>query len=563
MRESIQQWSVVGIGDTPLAKPYQLKPGRTTIGRSRSNDIRLPDKSVSREHAVLEFGEEGLTITDLESVNGVLVNSVPRGSAHLQPDDILTIGDFQFTVSPSTGTTPSKRQKMAAVSKTVNAMKTVPKDTPLPVLKGERRLSAIYFISAWLAEDMEEQQVIEKALPILRQALKASQVHFYNERQDLISYSLDANSEKPMKIAGFLSDQFQAAPEAITFDGQDIKYHQKGFGNFNYLVCPLKPNSRIKGETPYIVLIKPGDWQQFDSQDRVLIQAITQIWSRTTARIQRIQHLSKENQLLNTHASVEQPVMLGDSPAMEKLRSRIEKSAANDAPLMIVGETGTGKEVAAWMIHQNSNRKDKPFVKLNCAAIPEGLIESELFGHNKGAFTDARRDRLGKFEQADGGTLFLDEIGEMPLSVQSKVLRAIETSEFERVGSEGSTKVDIRIVTATHRNLKEMVEKETFRQDLLFRLDVLRIKTPALRDHLEDIEVLADHFLRLCSEKNGVSYPSLQKGAIDALMKHDWPGNVRELRNVMQRAALLTNSPEITGEFMEEILDDLEDDQDW
>ncbi|MDB4459229.1 sigma 54-interacting transcriptional regulator [bacterium] len=558
MREKIQQWSLCGLDGAPSERPINIKAGKTTIGRGEENELRLSDKSVSREHAVIECTDGGLVIHDQNSANGVYVNKIPRKTAHLQPGDQLTIGDFLFQVDVGHSDNTLKNDNLETSDKKENAM-----PGTLPSFKGDRRLTAIYFINAWLAEDSEETVVIEKALPILLQALKSTEVHYYNERQELVRSCLDKDfAKKPLKVANFLSDHFQAAPESMIFFGDDLRYHQKRFGEFNYLVSPLKPTPKIKGTFPYLLLIKPSEWTPFDRQDRVLIHAISQIWSRTSAYVQNHHHLSSENKM-PSQTSGEQPVMLGESDSIKKLRRRIEKSATNDAPVMIVGETGTGKEAAAWMIHEKSQRKNERFIKVNCSAIPDGLIESELFGHDKGAFTDARRDHLGKFEQADGGTLFLDEIGEMPLNVQSKVLRAIETSEFERVGSESSTRVDIRIITATHRNLKKMVGNGTFRQDLLFRLDVLRIKTPPLREHLDDIPELAQHFLKQCSEKNGVSFPLLTDRALELLAAHSWPGNVRELRNIMQRTALLAETPHIDDVFMRDIIEELEDENEW
>ena len=210
------------------------------------------------------------------------------------------------------------------------------------------------------------------------------------------------------------------------------------------------------------------------------------------------------------------------------------------------GDTGSGKEVIAQFIHENSARKQKPFVKVNCSAIPETLIESELFGHVKGAFTDARQDRKGKFVQADGGSIFLDEIGEMPMHVQPKLLRAIENGEVEPLGSEKVVRINVRIIAATHRDLKQMVQDKQFREDLFYRLNVVVIPVPPLRDHLEDVDALAAHFLERFCVENGLAEMSLAPEALAELKQQSWPGNVRELRNVVQRCAASSESPFIT-----------------
>jgi two-component system response regulator HydG len=243
--------------------------------------------------------------------------------------------------------------------------------------------------------------------------------------------------------------------------------------------------------------------------------------------------------------------MLGESQATRSLRERAARAAATNVTVLLQGETGSGKEVVAQFIHQNSPRKDGPYIKVNCAAIPDTLIESELFGHVKGAFTDARRDRKGKFAQADHGTLLLDEIGEMPLVVQAKVLRAIENKEIEPVGSEAVVSVDVRIIAATNRDLAEMAKAKQFREDLYHRLNVVPVPVPPLRDRLEDIELLAPFFLDQFCAENGLAEMSFAPDALAQLRRHSWPGNVRELRNVVQRCAASAEGVLITAKTIE------------
>jgi transcriptional regulator with GAF, ATPase, and Fis domain len=231
------------------------------------------------------------------------------------------------------------------------------------------------------------------------------------------------------------------------------------------------------------------------------------------------------------------PEIIGQSKPMLVVLNRILKVAPTDATVLITGETGTGKELMAQSIHRHSRRNDKPFVALNCAAIPEGLIENELFGHEKGAFTGAHARKLGKFETANGGTLFMDEIGDMPLETQAKLLRALEEQQIERLGGEKTVAVDVRIIAATNRDLGEMVQKGDFRQDLFFRLNVFSIQLPPLRARLEDIPLLANHFLRSLAGGENKQIASVSQRL---LMSHDWPGNVRELKNAIDSAAVLT-----------------------
>ena len=239
--------------------------------------------------------------------------------------------------------------------------------------------------------------------------------------------------------------------------------------------------------------------------------------------------------------------MVGDSEAISRVRDIINKVAGTEARVLITGENGTGKEVVAHLLHEQSNRASAPMVEVNCAAIPSELIESELFGHMKGSFTGAVKDRAGKFEQADGGTLFLDEIGDLSLAAQAKVLRALQENEITRVGSDKTTKVNVRVLAATNKNLQEEIEKGNFREDLFHRLNVIPIRVPALRDRLEDIPALTAYFTKqICSEQ-GWKEKNFTAGAIKALQQHAWPGNIRELRNVIERLIIL-GGDEITEE---------------
>ena len=239
--------------------------------------------------------------------------------------------------------------------------------------------------------------------------------------------------------------------------------------------------------------------------------------------------------------------MIGESAAIERVRTIINKVAPTEARVLITGSNGTGKEVVAHLIYENSQRAKGPMVEVNCAAIPSELIESELFGHIKGSFTGAVKDRAGKFEQADGGTLFLDEIGDMSLSAQTKVLRALQENEITRVGSDKTIKVNVRVIAATNKDLKAEIEKGNFREDLYHRLNVIPIHVPDLKDRKEDIPLLVNHFVQQICAEQGWKVKSINNDAIQALQQHNWPGNIRELRNVIERLIILSGDT-ITAE---------------
>jgi two-component system nitrogen regulation response regulator NtrX len=280
----------------------------------------------------------------------------------------------------------------------------------------------------------------------------------------------------------------------------------------------------------YDILEKPLD------TDRILVTL-----RNATGRID----LAEENARLK--ATIESRYeIVGKSFAIRSLIEKIERVADTTARVLITGENGTGKELVARALHRQSARARKPFVEVNCAAIPGELIESELFGHMKGSFTGAIQDRAGKFEQADGGTLFLDEVGDMSLAAQAKVLRVLQDGDVTRIGGTKHRKVDVRVIAATNKRLEEEIAAGRFREDLYYRLNVVPIHVPALRERREDIPLLVGHFLSQFAKQDGVASPAIDAAAIDRLSAFDWPGNVRELRNTIERLLILSPGPRVT-----------------
>ena len=277
----------------------------------------------------------------------------------------------------------------------------------------------------------------------------------------------------------------------------------------------------------YDFLLKPLDL------NRILI---------TTKNALESKNLRQETKQLRKKIIAKGAQMIGESAAITHVREIIDKVAPTEARVLITGQNGTGKEVVAHMIHEQSARANGPMVEVNCAAIPSELIESELFGHMKGSFTGAVKDRAGKFEQADGGTLFLDEIGDMSLAAQTKVLRALQESEITRVGSDKAIKVNVRVLAATNKDLNKEIAEGNFREDLFHRLNVIPIHVPALNDRVEDIPLLVDYFAAQICEEQGIAAKSFDAGAIKALQAKQWTGNIRQLRNVVERLIILAGA---------------------
>ena len=299
----------------------------------------------------------------------------------------------------------------------------------------------------------------------------------------------------------------------------------------------------------YRYVTKPWDSKEMRG---ILIQAIERF------------HLGRENRRLSeqlteyagmlaseAHGAFDFGAIVGDSTALRDVLARVEQVAQTSATVLLRGETGTGKEMVARAIHINSARETKPFIKVNCAALAPGVLESELFGHEKGAFTGAVGRRPGRFELADGGTLFLDEIGDVPTDVQVKLLRVLQEREFERVGGTETVKVDVRVVSATHRDLERLINDGKFREDLYYRLNVFPIVLPPLRERTGDIALLAEHFVQKFARAFGKVANGLDASAVAALSGYAWPGNVRELENVIERALILSRGPDVTASDLE------------
>ncbi|MEM0518614.1 MULTISPECIES: sigma-54-dependent transcriptional regulator [Aequorivita] len=306
----------------------------------------------------------------------------------------------------------------------------------------------------------------------------------------------------------------------------------------------LEAVKKIKPETPMVMISGHGDLET----------------AVNTMKLGAFDYISKPpdlNRLLNTvrialdrkelvveNTRLKKKVsknyeMVGESPEIEQIKKMIEKVAPTEARVLITGPNGTGKELVAHWLHQKSDRSNGPMIEVNCAAIPSELIESELFGHVKGAFTSANKDRAGKFEAANGGTIFLDEVGDMSLSAQAKVLRALQENKVQRVGSDKDIKVDVRVITATNKNLKKEIEAGNFREDLYHRLAVILIKVPPLNDRRDDIPLLVDYFSEKISVEHGTTKKKFAPKAIKLLQEYDWTGNIRELRNVVERLIIL------------------------
>jgi transcriptional regulator with AAA-type ATPase domain len=542
MKPALSNWVLLWHQGGKSSKSFPLVEGANLIGREPDCQVQLPHASVSRQHAEIQCNSEGVTVRDLDSRNGVRVNGVPRKRASLQSGDKLEICEFLLELGPAFSSTTVAPALGPALASALQLEQTHRQRLRLPELASERQLATLYHTCFWIAESLEGPAFVERCLNLLLECFHAFEAQLYSADLELEAF---AGEDKPkVKLAAFLAKRFQESPEAAIIRGETIARHQRGVGGYHYLVGPLRAKPTGQHPASFVVVIRPAELKDFSADDRVLLQAICQLWVRGMAKTSRLQELNVINEQLREKVG---PVFLGVSPAVQRLREQARKAAATQAAILLTGETGSGKEVLAHFIHECSPRCNGPLVKVNCAAIPDSLIESELFGFAKGAFSGASQEHRGKFAQAHTGTLFLDEVGEMPLLVQAKVLRAIDTREVTPLGSETPVQCDLRILAATNKDLRALVRKKEFREDLYYRLDVQRLRVPPLREHLEDLDELAPHFLKKFCVENGLAEMTLEPPALQALKEHQWPGNVRELWNVLQRCALQAEGRAITA----------------
>ena len=322
---------------------------------------------------------------------------------------------------------------------------------------------------------------------------------------------------------------------------QDID-QRTGFVTHSIIAAPVEYQGEILGT---LEILNPREKPQFDNADLVLVEALASQVAIAIRYCDGYTKLNEENIELKKAINLENTI-IGQSKAIREVIQLAEKVAPFEVTVLLTGESGTGKELVARLIHESSPRKEKPFIAVNCSALPENLIESELFGHEKGAFTGAITHRKGKFETASGGTLFLDEIGDMGFSVQAKILRVLETGIVERVGSDQLIRTNVRVIAATNKNLRHLLDEQKFREDLYYRLNEIHIEIPPLRERRSDIPILTNHFLHLFSSLFQKNIKTVSEEVLGLFLNHDWPGNIREMKNVIKASVILSDDPTIS-----------------
>jgi transcriptional regulator with GAF, ATPase, and Fis domain len=552
-----------------------LSEGEVTIGREATNGIAITDPSVSRKHCLVSWQDGRCRVRDLESRNGTLVNGAAVEEQWLEHGDQVATGDSSFLflleeedLFPAEGRVEFEDAQFTAETTIIH-----PRDVvylqperllrELPATsRVARNLNALLKISRIVhaIRDLNDLQgqlldLIFEVVPAGRGAILLAdrEGHQFNS---MFARMRQAGQTQLVKVSRTVARQ--VLEQGIAILGSDVpgsdelrEVESLAAQQVRSLLCvPLTVFQRVIG---CIYLDSDSVGNRLHEEHLQLVTAIAGISAVALENARRLHWLEQENERLTVEISQDRS-LVGEGERMKEVYQFLKRVAPTDSTVLIEGESGTGKELAARALHRNSPRTSKPFVAINCAAIPETLLESDLFGHERGAFTGAASMKRGRLEIADGGVVFLDEVGELALGLQVKLLRVLQEREFERVGGTHPIKVDIRLIAATNSNLEQAVRDGKFRQDLYYRLAVLKITMPTLRDRRDDIPMLVRHFVQKHAKRCKVKPRPISREALACLVNYDWPGNVRELENAIEHALVLGASDMILPEDLPESL---------
>jgi transcriptional regulator with GAF, ATPase, and Fis domain len=569
---------------------FPLPGGDAILGREPSNALPVIDPSISQKHFRLRQEDGRFHLLDLESGCGTLVNGKPVKEQWLHHGDEITAGDSVFVLlleddaeqdgddnEPEQETAPPARVEFEEGHPFAETMQFHPRKEvdglPPDWLLSElpetsdvaRNLNVLLKISRVVHAVKNLEALQGQLLSLIFEVVPAGRgAILLTDGGEQEFSSLHARTRRPgepplVRISRTVARQVMEQGVAIL--GTDVaglgtvqkaeslaQAHVPQAHVCSLLCVPLTVFQKVIG---CIYLDSTRPIHRFHEEHLQLMAAIAGICAAALDNARRLQWLEKENLTLTVETCRERS-LVGEGPRMKEIYQLLTRVAASESTVLIEGESGTGKELAARALHHNSARSNKPFVAINCAAIPEALLEDDLFGHERGSFTGAMLQKKGRLEVADGGVVFLDEIGELAPSLQVKLLRVLQEREFERVGGTHPIKVDIRLIAATNRDLNEAVRTGIFRRDLYYRLDVVKLRMPSLRERREDIPLLARHFVQKYSKRCKVKPKPVSREAMACLANHDWPGNVRELENAIERALVLGHSDTLLPEDLPE-----------
>jgi transcriptional regulator with GAF, ATPase, and Fis domain len=539
-------------------KLFPLTRDEVLIGRDPSNEISLLDSLVSRRHCVIRKEADSFRLQDLDSRNNTFVSGVPVRDRLLVHGDQIRIGNsILIFQGPSNDSIPGNASLQLDATPVPGAATVILRkedalylqpSRPLPATaKTVRDLNVLLDFSRTVNSvrglDALQEKVLESVLAIVPadQAAILLTENGVAGFSSIVGRNRELGANQPIHASQtILNRVLEENLAVLSSDVQSDDAYREAESLIerrvhSVLAVPLEVQGKVLG-VMYLDASSPG--ARFDSDLLQLVTTLGNITALAIENARQLERLGGENRRLYEELNIHHS-MIGESKAMHEVYDFVSRVAGRDSTVLISGESGTGKELVARAVHMNSGRVDKPFVAINCAAITETLLESELFGHERGAFTGAVSQKKGKLEVAEGGTVFLDEIGELAVPMQAKLLRVLQEREFERVGGTRSIKLDVRLIAATNRDLKDASKTGAFRPDLYYRLNVVSLHMPALRERREDIPMLAAFFATQYGEKVKRRVAGISPEARASLMRYDWPGNVRELENAIERAVVL------------------------
>lgn len=548
---------VIAISGASRGSVFRPVDGRISIGSDPSNYLRVPELTVSPRHCVIRATNDACEIADLDSQHGTFVNGIPVREKTLAHGDMIRVGRcemvFLVVEEESDGTAIEYQNDLGR-----GGLKTIllheELDSPqlgTDIGRMARDLNALFKIAKTINSIQDLKTLQSHLLQLIFEVVPAESGalliinHIDEEPASISTWDRKLGEGRHVRVQRELISRALWERSAVLGEPTDDSAAAE-----NILCVPLVALQKTIGVI-YLVSSLPS--QRFEEDHVHFLNSVAGVAAVTLENVLALEALRDENRRLRQEMSPKDTI-IGESKPMRQLMGLVAKVAKGNSTVLIRGESGTGKELVALAIHRNSSRGDKPFVAINCAAIPESLLESELFGHEKGAFTGAVAIKRGKLEVAENGTVFLDEIGELPPTMQAKLLRVLQQKEFERLGGTHPIKFEARVVTATNKNLEHAIKAGEFRQDLFYRLNVVSVTVPPLRDHKEDIPLLAIYFATRFAQRCTHAFRGISAEARSLLMNYRWPGNIRELENAIEHAIVLGSSTEILPEDLPEAL---------
>ena len=567
--------ALVAIAGPLNGTTIELTATEVCIGRDSGSQVCVPSAWVSRRHCALHLEGDRVVVQDLDSRNGTFVNGIPVTRQELKHGDLLTVGDCSFRFvcdSEAPAASQSALVELEETSTTLLAPLWLPPgDASYPASKAAvgggdaralRDLNALVTMAGKTAAVEDSESLYWQLLGMILEIIPADRGAILltgSNSEDLSSafaWNRASGPAQPVRVSRTVVRQVLEKKSAVMVNDVSADAILQTASSLrlervrSLLCAPLLAGERVLGA---IYLDCGREGACFDEQHLRMLTAVAGLAALASQRVWRMESLRNENLRLRADLKLDHG-FVGESPALSRVLELIARIAPSASTVLLCGESGTGKELAARALHRSSPRASCPFVAINCAAIPETLLESELFGYEKGAFTGAAGQKKGQFELANGGSIFLDEVGELAPALQAKLLRVLQQREFVRLGGAQPIKVDVRLIAATNQDLRAASDEGRFRKDLFFRLNVVAITMPPLRERPQDIPLLANYFLTLCGQRCKRRLYGISAPAMECLQRYDWPGNVRELENAIEHAVLLGAGDVVLPEDLPEVV---------